>query len=179
MTVMGPGGFGAFGGRYDEELSSKIDKMLAGKPSAKDKINEFVEKDLGVDPNSLPLNPNQAKTRANEIANERGAGIMVWDGNSLGLKRVVLSDQQTTCPTCGSTDHANAQDYDDKQPKHWLYCYDCADNGNGPYFEPTYPENVITEHDRDKDWHDFERIWVALQDENGYSFKITHVYYGV
>lgn len=178
MTVIGPGGFGMFGGRFDEELNSKIDNLLAGKKSAKDKVEEFVEHDLGLDPSKLPLNPKQARTRANEIMQERGAGSMVWDGNSLGLKQIVFSQQTTTCPNCSGSDFCNARDVDDTQPAENLYCYDCADNGNPAFFTPTYPQTTVGPHDKDKDWGDYERIWKALTPELSYSFRVKMAYYG-
>lgn len=171
--------FGSFGGRYDDELNAKIDNLLAGKRSAKDKVDDFVEHDLGVDPTSLPLNALQAKIRANELAQQRSAAVLEWEGNSLGLKSVQAHDMQVACPTCGNTDHASARDYDDTKPEGWLYCYDCADNGNGnEYFEPTRTSSKIVAQDRDLDWNDFHRIWKALQGEFGYSFKVTSTYYG-
>lgn len=169
---------GGFGGRFDDELNAKIDNLLAGKKSAKDKVEEFVEKDLGLDPTKLPLNPKQAATRANEIAQERGAAILEWHGNSLGLKGVRASDMQVVCPTCGGTDHTDATEYDPARTGQ-MYCYDCADNGNGnEYFEPQRDVKEYGEHDKDKDWNDFLRIWKALQPEHGYSFKVTYTYYG-
>ena len=171
--------FGNFGGRYDEELNAKIDNLLAGKKSTKDKINEFVEHDLGVDPNSLPLNDKQARMRANELAQQRNAAVLEWVGNSLGLKAVRAHDMSVACPTCGGTDHAEAQQIDDTKPAGWLYCYDCADNGNGnEFFEPQRTSSEVTDRDRDKDWNDFHRVWKALQPEFGYSFKVTFTYYG-
>jgi hypothetical protein len=154
------------------------DNLLAGKKSAKDKVEEFVEKDLGIDPAKLPLNPKQARIRANEIAQQRSCATIAWDGNSLGLKHVVLSNQQTTCPNCNGSDFTNARDIDDTKPEGWLYCYDCEDQGNTPYFEPVYPQTVVGEHDKDLDWNDFHRVWKALQAEFGYSFKVKQTYYG-
>jgi hypothetical protein len=171
--------FGSFGGRYDEELNSKIDNLLAGKKSSKDKINEFVEHDLGVDPNDLPLGDHQARMRANELAQQRSAAVLTWIGNSLGLKTVQASDISVTCPTCGNTDHGAAREYDDTKPEHWLYCYDCAENENGKeFFEPQRAVTEVTQYDKDRDWNDFHRIWKALQGEFGYSFQVTHAYYG-
>lgn len=170
--------FGGWGGRYDEELSSKIDGLLSGQKSRKDKVEEFIEKDLGVDPLKIPYKPNIARLRGNEIGVQRSAATVEWHGNSLGLKTVTICDGTLVCPTCNGSDYCDGTDQDEKKVG-LMYCYDCGDNGvKNPYFKPDYNRTDITEHDKDGDWNDLERVWNALRDEYGYSFKKTVASWG-
>jgi hypothetical protein len=80
--------FGFGGNRFDEGLPDKINNLLAGQKSPKDKINEFLENTLGVDPKSLRLKYPEAVESLQTILDQHRMNGARFDGNSLGLKAV-------------------------------------------------------------------------------------------
>lgn len=182
--------FGSWGGRYDEELSQKVNDLLAGKQSSQDKVNDFIEKDLGIDPSKLPFKPQDAKSRALALGHAHSAGGIEWQGNSLGLSRVVfynLEDDLAPCPTCGGTDVTSGDGMEDNagnihSDPNELYCYDCEQQGNNPFYMPVEKDDNVLEEiretDKHLDWNDLERIWKSLQPEFGTSFKCDVPHWG-
>jgi len=168
---------GSYAGRYDNDLQAKIDKALAGKASPQDKMQEFLKKDLGIDPGALPMTAKQARIRINQIMQERNASATTFTGNSLGIKHVEFTEntgnQQLACTTCGNQDT-----YDKNDGSGNWYCYDCEADFTPPPRQPT--GKPITQNDKDKDWSDMMRCYKALQKGEDYSFQVgwTYTYRG-
>lgn len=167
-------GFFGGGGQYDENLQSKIDNLLAGKPSAKDKIDSFLE-EAGVDPDTIPFNMKGARQHANNYMTAESVSSMTLHGNSLhGLTKVQnVPDTNTspTCPVCSSTD-TYVQDTTTCR----AFCYDCEDNGNTPEFSYTPPEGqTLTAKSGNKDWNTLKRCYDAFRKEwpNASSYQAT------
>lgn len=166
------GSMSGYGRNFDSELQAKIDKALAGKASAQDKIQDFMKKDLGIDPDSVPMTGKQARVRINTLMQERSAATVIFTGNSLGIKHVEFVEAANAvrpCTTCSSTDVYEVQD----GTTDW-HCYNCDNNytpaplvGNG---------KKITQNDKEKDWSDMMRCYKALQVEEVYSFSTDYVY---
>lgn len=163
---------GSYAGRYDQDLQAKIDKALAGKASPQDKMQEFLKKDLGIDPGALPMTAKQARIRINQIMQERNASACTFMGNSLGIKHVEFTDNnnnQRPCTTCSNTDTYDKQD----GQGNW-YCYDCeADFVPAPLVTNGAQ---ITQTSKDKDWSDMMRCYKALQKGEDYSFQVAWTY---
>lgn len=163
---------GSYAGRYDQDLQAKIDKALAGKASPQDKMQEFLKKDLGIDPGALPMTAKQARIRINQIMTERSASACTFTGNSLGIKHVEFTDNTTNvrpCTTCGNTDV-----YDKGDGSGLWYCYDCeADYTPAPI---ATNGTQITQTSKDKDWSDMMRCYKALQKGEDYSFQVAWTY---
>lgn len=173
-------GMGGFPGRFDNELQAKIDAALAGKASSKDKIDEFVKTELKIDPATLPLTPKQALNKINEMLGERSKGSVLFEGNSLGIKHLCFYDHPASdppCDQCGSTDTGDNGGGN-------YYCYDCPEDANGEYYQfswsPSEDGEIVTAQDKDKDWAEWMRCYQAIikNQENLYTFKAQHVYYG-
>lgn len=163
---------GSYAGRYDGDLQAKIDKALAGKASATDKIQDFMKKDLGIDPGALPMTAKQARIRINQIMTERTAATCTFTGNSLGIKHVQFTDQSnagTPCTTCKNTDT-----YDKQDGSGQYHCYDCDADFTPAPVVPT--DKPIGQNDKDKDWSDMMRCYKALQKGEDYSFQVTWTY---
>jgi ribosomal protein L37AE/L43A len=94
-----------FGGGFDGDLSSKIDQLLAGRPSAKQKVEEFLVEELHVDPSKLPISLKDARKLINDKMAERDSNIAWFQGSSMGLTHVRFDkndNSNPTCPTCGN-----------------------------------------------------------------------------
>lgn len=152
MTFLG-GGFGDF----DGTLGSKIDKLLAGRPSAKQKIEDFLVDEMGVDPSKIPMSFGEAKRTINEQMNLRGYNFAVFNGNSRGLATVrcdAASNDEPECPHCQSTD-ARAKGGNKYE------CYDCERDYT--WVKPPQTGTTFTEQTRDKDfWSELLRVYAAL-----------------
>lgn len=175
MSMFGYGG----GSQYDDQLSSKIDQLLSGQKSAKDKVEQFLVEELHVDPAKLPLSLNEARKLLKQRMDERDCERVDVLGNSRGLSRAEYhpADQQSnepsSCPNC-----ANQYEIEKRSssvPDEWE-CMDC-----GHLFiwvKPAQGVKLITVSGDDpkmKDaWAELERIYAALvkgiHDENDRDF---------
>lgn len=167
MTMFGGGGYGFEAG--DPNLHDKIAKLKAkrGAQSGKQRVEEFLEKELHVDPRDLPLALQAAKDRLKEIMQSNACDLIIITGNSLGLKAVEFkdsgySDPMNGCPNCGTkTAGGNwSATRPDKGDGDW-YCYDCDETSVAPL-----PPNTLKTADENKhdgqDWHDLKRVWTSF-----------------
>lgn len=171
MTMSFGGMSGSFQGRYDQSLQDKIDKAFAGKASPQDKLQDFLKKDLGIDPGALPMTVKQARFRINTIMQERGAVNCTFTGNSLGIKHVAFTPDpgsNTPCTTCGNQDT-----YAKGDGSGLHYCYDCEADFTPP---PPVTDEEITQNSKDKDWSDMMRVYKALQEGEDYSFFVARTH---
>lgn len=153
-------GFGGFGGGFDDNLSAKVDKLLAGKRSAEQKRNDFLE-EHGIDPESLPLNRKGALMAINKALSDLDMSAMRLLGNSLGLARVELlppvDEDDPNCPQCNSYDtflHAG--------PRTWQ-CEDCGNRFTLP--NPEQNATTVKPDPTSHDWRQYVRIYTALVKE--------------
>lgn len=156
MSILGSFG-GGFG--FDSDLGSKIDKLLAGKPSAKQKVEEFLVEELHIDPSKLPLTLKDARTLINEMMSSRDAESVVLWGTSMGLAHVTFTLRRNTyplvCPHCGYTGGM-----DDRGNGQWE-CYDCEQQF--PWTKPATPEQRLDEQHPDSHWPELLRIYTAFR----------------
>ena len=161
-----------FGGNFDDALNDKVNKLLAGLPSNEDKIHDFVQKDVGIDPESLPLTIKAAEGRllqwASAVSGEGCLRVHLL-GNSLGLSRVewAEADASAPCPACGA--------WSTPPPGLWTelrYCEPCAKFFST--FDAGVTTTVVTHGDAE--WHTLERIWEALTVVHGPDFVATTQY---
>lgn len=158
MSVLGGFG-GGFG--FDSDLGSKIDKLLAGKPSAKQKVEEFLVDELHIDPSKIPLSLKDARLTINRMMGERDAQSALLHGTSMGLAWVgftpTKNDQPTTCPGCSAQTYFH--DLYDQVGNQWE-CDDCNHQ-----FTWTKPKSVLVkvhEADQDKAWPELLRVYTSL-----------------
>lgn len=164
---------GGLGGGFesgDPNLHDKIAKLKAkrGAQSGKQRVEEFLEKELHVDPRDLPFSLDAANSRMHEIMNGNGAGLADVVGNSLGLKAVAFKNANPSnpingCPGCGSTTAGGhwADTRPEKGDGDWL-CYDCDTTHAAPL--PDMTLKTVTENDHGgEDWHDLHRCWAAYR----------------
>lgn len=187
--MFGGGGYGFEAG--DPKLHDKIAALKArrGAQSGKQRVNEFLEKELHVDPRDLPLDKANADARLKEIADEVGGDVVDLHGNSLGIKDVVFSTSNypdATCPSCNVS--SGYWDTSDTKTPHW-YCYECEERKALPTPDTTVKTVTDNEH-KGVDWHDLNRCWnayvkhIRVDRENDepltvYSFHSVSSYYGV
>jgi hypothetical protein len=172
MTSLGPGSgfgvnFGSYGGRFDEKLSEKIDELVGNKHETREEKLANQLRAMGVDPDKLPLKPEDAKRHAwaflgswddfDEVTNDEGGVIelgceaLELVGSSLGFSRVIV--------------HGKGEDYDH---------YD-DENGYVKY----HRSKSLTAKDLDEDkWHDLERVWDAFKADYGNRVKVWAQYSG-
>lgn len=158
---------GNFGGRFDADLSSKIDQLVGNKTS-QDKLAEQM-REMGIDPDALPLRPKDATQHAQTFMSnfhdfddvlsadlsshvELNAVALEFLGSSLGFSKVIV--------------HGSGEDYQ-------------AEYGDQGYPKKTQAK-VVTQKDLGDDdtWHNFERIWNAHKGEFTLRFKIHAQYLG-
>jgi len=154
MTMWGGGGF-------DPGLSSKIDQMLAGKPSAKQRVEEFLVDELHVDPSKIPLSFKDARVLINQKMGERDAGSARLQGNSMGLVYVEFfkqdQDEPDSCPNCSATRMGGAYFY--RSGKDWM-CDDCEQSFT---WTPTKAGGEkVTERTHASLWPDLLRVYTSF-----------------
>lgn len=163
---MSLGGYGVQGS--DPNLADKLAKLKSSRQSPTDRLNSFLEKDMGVDPHELPMNLGAARKRMHEILQDdpvfQGGPVFAdFVGNSMGLKSVLLTSTDApdgVCPSCGYTTGYWHSEDDSNIITDW-YCYECEEHQG---ILPEYPEpKVITADNPDGcDWHDILRIYTAF-----------------
>lgn len=147
-----------WGGGFDPDLGSKIDQMLAGKPSAKQRVEEFLVEELHVDPSKIPLSLKDAKVLINQKMGERDAGSARFQGTSMGLSFVEFfkndQDEPDTCPNCNQGGYT----YHDGGNK-WS-CGNCTQ----PFtWTPTKAGGTKVTERSDADlWSDLLRVYTAF-----------------
>lgn len=154
MTMFG---FGSGGG--DPNLSSKIAELKKRK-SAPDKVTDFLEHDLGVDPRDLAYRLDQAKERLSAFMLVHGVRTAKVIGNSLGLQRIEFHTDPDTladCPNCNV--HGDGY-WDDHVGGDW-HCYNCDETHPVPVKAEEIAAAVTSDSGVD-DWHDAKRIYVAF-----------------
>lgn len=163
---------GGFGGRFDPDLSSKIDQLMGKEKTREEKLAEQLRM-MGVDPNTLPLKPADAiehtrKFLEGDIAGHHVAKMPVvldddgdplefqvdaleFVGSSLGFSRVVI--------------RLVAFDYDE---------YD-SDTNQYKQIPASVSIDKRTLNDEDT-WTDLERSFKALSEEHGTRFVVAGRY---
>lgn len=154
MSMFGFGGF-------DDELSTKVDKLLAGRRSAEQKRNDFLE-EQGIDPESLPLNVKGALMAINKTLNTLDLPGLRLIGNSLGLSRVELLPQvddedDPDCPKCGH----NGDTFLYARPRTWE-CGECATRWTVP---TKIKVTAVKPDPANHDWQQYLRVYAALTKE--------------
>lgn len=157
-----------WGGGFDPDLGSKIDQMLAGKPSAKQRVEEFLVDELHVDPSKIPLSLKDAKVLINQKMGERDAGSARLQGNSMGLSFVEFFKQDQsepdTCGACGQQGYIYRAGGVDQ----W-HCEECEQTFK---WTPTKAGGTkVTERSDAGLWSDLLRVYTAflrgVHDESG------------
>lgn len=149
-----------FGSSYDGNLSSKIDQLLAGRPSAKSKVEEFLVDELHVDPSKIPLSLGEATNILGERMSERDAVKAYFGGSSMGLGYVDFQatgqDQPSgACPLC-----ASASAYFTSQGNSIWECDECEQT-----FTWTKPSDPVTRYDERGNkmlWSELTRIYSSF-----------------
>jgi hypothetical protein len=160
----------------DPNLHDKIAKLKQKRQSGKDRVNEFLEKELHLDPRDLPFTLDAANARMKEIMDGNGFGDRVdfanMQGNSLGLKAVFFRSNDLPlppqgCPACGDTTSGgywdNVSTSGDVRQGEWV-CYSCDERSLVPLTPDTTIKTVTHNDHGGEDWHDLTRCWVAFRD---------------
>lgn len=93
--LIGFGGSNRFdgGNRFDADLSDKINSLLSGTKSPEDRVDDFLEREIGIDPKSVPLTYDQALKSLTLLVASADRRQVVFHGNSLGLNSVTYGDE--------------------------------------------------------------------------------------
>lgn len=168
-------GFGFESG--DPNLRDKIAALKAKRSaqSGKQRVEEFLEKELHVDPRDLPFDLASAEARMKEIMDGVGVDIADVQGNSMGLKAVVFKtsdyDESPTsgCPHCGTKTAGGYWGEPDatKGTGNWT-CYECDVSSEKVPLPDTTVKTVTENEHGGEDWHDLKRCW------NSYVGKLTY-----
>lgn len=104
------------------DLSDRVNQLLAGRASAKDRRDAFLVDELHIDPETLPITLRELQSRLQAELQAAGLASIRFIGNSMGLVRVetteALDEEPEQCPQCGSYDLSH------KTKKTWK-CEDC------------------------------------------------------
>lgn len=156
------GGYGLEGS--DPTLHDKIAALKQKRKSSKDRVNDFLENEIHVDPRDLPFSLDAANSRINAMMSDVGAQIASIHGNSMGLKSVTFATSDypdIACPSCGSTQDGYWRATRPPAGTGTWFCYDCETESKAPLPDTT----VCTATDNDhagQDWHDLQRCWKAF-----------------
>lgn len=166
------GGYGFQGS--DPKFEDKIAKLKQSHKSGKQRINDFLEKELGVDPRELRFDVAQANARLKELLDSASAPVADLFGNSMGLKSVRFSTHDypaATCPNCGAS-HGYWDAELDPPQSHW-YCYDCEQHVGNPQTGGCTVADLTEKAHGGSDWHDLNRIYNAYRDAYPTCYKFT------
>lgn len=96
------GGFGMQGS--DPNLSDKLAALKQKRGNLDDKVTQFLERDLGVDPRALAFTEQQAREYVNALIEDSDGTVARFTGNSHGLIEVSISDIDIDTITIGPSD---------------------------------------------------------------------------
>jgi hypothetical protein len=160
------GGFGSFGGRFDEKLNEKVEQLV-GHQSREDKLAEQL-REMGIDPDSLPLKVEDAKRHVwaflgswddfDEVTNKEGDTIGIGAvalelvGSSLGFSKVIV--------------HGKGEDYEN------------YDQSTGKYEEHETTKTLTDKDLTPEQWHDMQRVWEAFRGTLGNRMRVWAQYQG-
>lgn len=152
-----------WGGGFDSDLGSKIDQMLAGRPSAKQRVEDFLVDELHVDPGKIPLSLKDARTFINEKMAERDSHQCAFNGNSMGLASVEFfksqQDEPQTCPSCHSGYASCGEIKAGPSIGKWL-CDDCEHEFT--WTRPGQSSEKVTERSNTVLWPELLRVYTAF-----------------
>ena len=185
MTFMG--GFGASDPNFQDKLAKL--KARRGAQSGKQRVEEFLEKELHVDPRDLPFTLDAANARMKEIMDGNGSDLVDVVGNSLGLKTVVFKTSNYPDATCTKCQQSSGywRAPTGNATRHDWWCYEC-DEADPTVPVPDTTIKTATENDHGgEDWHDLKRCWRAFhayvkypapakldeEQHESYSFTVT------